>query len=282
VPCGSSRWGYVLRRQGRWDDAVSSLERAFELNPLAADLAAEIADTHTWRRSYGEALRWCDESVALDPDQVWAYDSKALALRLGNGDLAAARATLEKMPYSDDTQWVWTWFWQELFEGRLERALQRLAADLGPWIQTWEGTEPVALLRAQAQELSGDPAAARESYVAAVDLLRQELASTPDDPRHLSSLALAYAGLGRSEEAVDRARRAVELLPTSRDAVSGTSHLTVLALVYARTGRTDEALDLLERLLQQASTISPPLLRHDPRWRPLAEDARFRRLAGGG
>ena len=274
--------GYVLRRQGRWEEAVESLRRAFDLNPRAADLAAEISDTHIWRREYSEALPWADNSITLDPDQVWAYHSKALAQRLGQADLAAARATLERMPPSEDSQWAWTWFWQEIYEGRPTQALARLDADLGDWVQAWESNEPVALLRAQAQELAGDGRAARQSYAAAERLLRDELSRGPDDPWRRGALALSLAGLGRGEEAINSARRATELLPRSKDAVSGTSLLTNLALVYARTGRKQEALGLLEELSSQPSFVSPPLLRQDPRWRPLADEPRFRRLAGGG
>ncbi len=275
--------GYVQRRQGRWDEAVENLERAFELNPLAADLAAEIADTHIWRRDYVEALRWCDQSIALDPAQVWAYFSKALAQRLSGGDLAVARATLDTMPPTDDTQWIWTWFWQELYEGKPDQAIARLSAAPGPWVQPWESTtEPVALLRAQALELDGDLAAARESYAAAEALLSQELQRTPDDPWRLTALGLTYAGLGREAEAIRSGERAVELLPMSRDAISGANLLTDVALIYARTGRHEDALDLLEGLLSQPSAIAPPLLRYDPRWQPLSEEPRFRRLAAGG
>ena len=275
--------GYVQRRQGRWEEAVENLEGAFELNPLAADLAAEIADTHIWRRDYAEAMRWCDQSIALDPAQVWAYFSKALAQRLSNGDLAASRATLDTMPPADDTMWIWSWFWQELYEGRPDQAIARLSAAPGPWVQPWESTtEPVALLRAQALELAGDTATARESYAAAEELLSQQLRRTPDDPRLLSALGLAYAGLGRDEEAIRSGERAVKLLPMSKDALSGADLLTDLALVYSRTGRRKEALDVLERLLSQPTPVAPPMLRYDPRWRTLADEPRFRRLAAGG
>jgi serine/threonine-protein kinase len=271
--------GYVLRRQGRWAEAVASLEEAFELNPRDAAMAAEVAEAHTSRRNYDEAIRWYDRSIALDPEQVWAYASKASAVRLRDGDLAAARATLEKMPPSDDTQAAWAWFWQEYYEGEPELAMARLTPDLGPWLQSWEWTEPAALLRAQAQELAGDLAGARDSYLLAEELLRGELARQPDDARRLSSLGLALAGLGRDEDAIHHARRATELMPISRDAMAGASHLADLALVYTRTGRHEEALATTAELLSQPSLISPPLLRLDPRWRPLAAEASSGQLA---
>ena len=273
--------GYVLRRQGRWEEAVTSLERAFGLNLRDAAMAAEVAEAHTSRRSYDEALRWYDQSIALDPDQVWAYASKASAQWLHDGDLAVARATLVKMPPSDDTLAVWAWFWQEYYEGETDLALSRLSPEHGPWIQSWEWTEPAALLQAQAQELAGDLAAARASYLAAEALLRAELARLPEDPRRHSALGLTYAGLGREADAIRHARRAVDLMPVSKDAVAGASHLTNLAIVYARTGRHEAALDTIAELLSEPSLLSPHMLRLDPRWLPLAGEPRFRGLSGG-
>jgi tetratricopeptide (TPR) repeat protein len=157
--------------------------------------------------------------------------------------------------------------------------MARLTPDLGPWLQSWEWTEPAALLRAQAQELAGDLAGARDSYLLAEELLRGELARQPDDARRLSSLGLALAGLGRDEDAIHHARRATELMPISRDAMAGASHLADLALVYTRTGRHEVALATTAELLSQPSLISPPLLRLDPRWRPLAAEASSGQLA---
>ena len=273
--------GYLLRRRGEWEEAVANLERAFRLNPRAADLAAEIADTHSWKRDYDEALRWSGQSIALDPEQVWAYYTEALALLLRDGDPAAARATLERMPPSDSTLWVWTWVWLELLEERPDLAMARLPVDGEPWVQGWDGVQPVALLRAQAEELAGDPAAARASYRQAEALLVEDLEAAPDDSRLVAALALAYAGLGRSEEAIRQAQRAVELLPVEKDAISGTNHLIVLAHIYTRAGRLQQAIELLEGLLAQPAPISTSLLRIDPRWRPLRDEPGFRRLLQG-
>jgi TolB-like protein len=274
--------GYVLRRQGLWDDAVAALESAFDLSPRDAAMAAEVAEAHTSTRGYDEALRWYDRSIALDPDQVWAYASKASAQRLRTGDLAASRETLQKMPPSADTQASWAWVWQEYYEGDPESALARLTPELGPWVQSWEWTEPTPLLRGMALELAARPEAARDAYLAAEQLLLTALADLPDDPRRLSSLALAYTGLGRHDEAIRHARRAAELRPISKDAVAGASHMQDLALVYAGASHDEEALDVIEELLSRPSLLSSPLLRLDPRWRSLAGEPRFKQLAAGG
>ncbi len=270
--------GYVLRRMGQWPEAIASLEIAFELSPRYSALAAEIGESHAMVRAYDDALRWYDQSIALDPDQVWAYVAKAWAHWLRDGDLAAARATLDKMPPTEDELATWAWFWQEIYAGHPEVALARLPADEGSWIQSWEWTQPAALLAAQALDIAGRTEAARGSYEAAAALLSEALADMPDDARLQSALGLAYAGLGRSAEALRHSRRAAKLQPLSRDAFSGTTFVADLALVCARSGRPAEAIDLLEELLARPALVSAAWLRLDPRWRPLRDEPRFGKL----
>ena len=94
--------------------------------------------------------------------------------------------------------------------------------------------------------------------------------------RQLLSNMDAY--LGRSDEAIQEAKMAVDL--TAKDLFQGPEQLENLALIYARTGRSDEALDLVDRLLDKA--YSRPLtvheLRLDPRWDPLRASPRFKEL----
>jgi serine/threonine-protein kinase len=94
-----------------------------------------------------------------------------------------------------------------------------------------------------------------------------------------SLLARAYAGLGRKEDALREARRAVELLPTSKDALIGAGIEIERAAVEARVGDTDSAIEHIRHLLSVPCLLSPGLLRIDPRWAPLRTDPRFRKLA---
>ncbi len=275
--------GYVLRRQGRWQEALTSLNKAFELNPRAAALAAELGETYANVRDYQQALKWYDQSLALDPDQVWTHAAKASAIWLSSGDLAASRKALTRMPPAQDSLATWAWYWQEIFEGRPQQALELLPDDAGEWLEYSEWYLPAGLLAAQAHELLGDSSNARAAYLAASRLLTAQIENQPDDPRLHSSLGLAYAGLGRARDAWHHGRAAVRLLPMSEDAFSGASFVADLALIYARTGRLTEALEQLEYLLGRPSLVSPSLLRLDPRWRPLRDQADFRSwLAGTG
>ena len=75
------------------------------------------------------------------------------------------------------------------------------------------------------------------------------------------------------------ARRAVELLPISKDAFFGPTIEAELAAVEARVGEKAAAIERIAHLLSIPYELSPALLRLDPTWAPLRADPRFRRLA---
>jgi len=108
-------------------------------------------------------------------------------------------------------------------------------------------------------------------------LLEAEVSAHADDPRYHSSLGIAYASLGRGDEARREGKTATELLPTSKDAFYGLFFVVDLAHIYTLLGDRDAALDRLEYLLSNPSWFSGPLIRVDPRWNPLRDHPRFKK-----
>ncbi len=92
-------------------------------------------------------------------------------------------------------------------------------------------------------------------------------------------MGIAYAGLGRARDAVIAGRRGTELLPVEVDAVSGPIAVQDLALIHLMIGDESAALEKLDYLLARPSWISVPLLRLDPRWKPLWDHPGLERLA---
>ena len=119
-------------------------------------------------------------------------------------------------------------------------------------------------------------------FDSAARVLEQRSRARPDDPALHAMLGLAYAGLGRREEAIGEGRRAVELRPPEQDTWFGVDMLRNLAVVYATLGEADSAVKQLRVLLSVPSWISVPLLRADPTWDPVRRDAGFRELVGQG
>jgi hypothetical protein len=114
--------------------------------------------------------------------------------------------------------------------------------------------------------------------------LEKKVRENPGDPRFHAALGLAYAYLARRDEAVREGRRAVELLPVSKDGCSGPPYVLNLARIYTIVGDFTNAVDQLEYFLSIPigeylwELASVPLLRIDPTWAPLRQHAKFIRL----
>jgi serine/threonine-protein kinase len=91
-------------------------------------------------------------------------------------------------------------------------------------------------------------------------------------------LALAYAGLGLTDVAVQTMESAVETAPIYVGAERGVSLGDDLAEIYVRVGEYEAAIEQLEHLLSIPSFVSVPLLRVDPLYDPLREHPRFQAL----
>jgi tetratricopeptide (TPR) repeat protein len=100
-----------------------------------------------------------------------------------------------------------------------------------------------------------------------------------EDGAHLLEVATLDAGLGRKEDAIREARRAVDLLPIAKDSLNGPTLVTNLALVYAWTGERDAALEQLEKVATLSGygpTYGDLLL--NPCWDDLRGDPRFDKI----
>ena len=119
---------------------------------------------------------------------------------------------------------------------------------------------------------------AKEYYDETQSILEFKIEEQPEDERLHSSLGIAYAGLGRKEDAIREGKLAVEILPVTKDAWRGTHRVQDLACIYVMVGEHDAAIDQLEFLLSIPSEVTIPLLRLDPAWGPLRDLPRFKKL----
>ena len=269
--------GFIRRRQGNLEEAISYLKKAFELDPQAANLPYELGLTYSMLRRYQEAERYYDRSISLSPDQMVAYMNKAKNYQL-QGSLEKARATLEEMPKKTDPvsiqDWNISWAWQEIYERNYQAALELLSSDL---VGRYVGEK--AYTAGFVYRFINKSEPARGSFDAARVLLEKAAKERPDDRWAHSDLGIAYAGLGRKEEAIREGKLGVELCPISKDAFFGPGHVYWLARIYVMVGEYEEALDQIEFLLSIPTYwLSAPLLRLNPMWDPLRKHPRFKQL----
>ncbi|PYI73803.1 MAG: hypothetical protein DMF08_02355 [Verrucomicrobia bacterium] len=104
------------------------------------------------------------------------------------------------------------------------------------------------------------------------------LTEQPDYPEGLCVLGMADAALGHKEDAIREGRRAVELMPVSKDAIRGPLLIQYLAVIYAWTGEKDLAFEQLSLVARIPSHLSYGHLRLHPYWDPLRGDPRFEKV----
>ncbi len=276
---GESTWswaaeGYVLRRLGRWDEALASFARAETLDPALSNSAREGGLTSLCVRRYDQAELQFRRAIDLEPDQASAYEFLAQTYWLARGDTTQARLTLEAIPRPSDPWLTYWWFWQELFEGKFQAALERVeTSDVGVITTSvvttgrmWDSRE---LMLGRAYTLVGRTADAVRAYDAARVEIERLLRGDHDDFALQSAYGLALAGTGRGAEAVRAGRKAVELMPLAKDAINGTGPILALAEIQTAVGEFDGACRELGTLLSVPGGLSVPLLELDPRWAPL-------------
>jgi tetratricopeptide (TPR) repeat protein len=144
------------------------------------------------------------------------------------------------------------------------------------------GIGAVEFNRAYAQGLlariKGDSTGAHDAFSAARLPQEQLVRADPKDGSQLCFLGLIDASLGRKEEALDEARRAVELLPVTKDALNGAEILYFYAVICAWTGERDLAIEQLTILAKIPAGVSYGEIRLDPFWDPLRGDPRFEQI----
>ena len=115
-------------------------------------------------------------------------------------------------------------------------------------------------------------------FVAARNQILQKVEAHPEDPKLLSALGVIDSYLGRKQEALQEANRAVKMLRVSKDALDGPGLVDNMARVCAWTSEPDLALQQLAISVNTLGGISYGELKLDPVWDPIRTDPRFERL----
>jgi len=261
----------------RWLEAFDEYEKACQLSPRDPSPLVEIAITGWLYRRYPEAVAAANKAISIAPDQTWPYLAKGFACWSWHGASDEARKAFELAPPEHDWS-PWVRYWQMVYEGDYQDALDYLASVPGQWVKIKIDAKPLAMYEAYVHDELGQFELASTAYQDAKSLLEAEVKEYPNDPRYHSSLGVAYAALGQKENAIREGKRALELYPLSSDAVYGLPYVIDLAHIYTLLNDDDNALDIIEQQLSIPSMISAPLLEVDPRWRRLHTHPRFQRL----
>jgi serine/threonine protein kinase/cytochrome c-type biogenesis protein CcmH/NrfG len=277
----------IDRRQGRWHDAIRNFERAIDLDPQNSDLNFAAGFTYLCVRDYKRAREIADRGLALTSK---THYSRLLPTWIDfheRADTLPWHAVLEQIraenPASakDLTRGR---FFVRLYE-RNPTAAESVLATLEYPVMGARSIGGVKFTPAYARGLiarmKGDMAAARAAFSAARDQLESAAQEFPDDGSKLCFLGLIDAALGRKDEALREGKAALDLLPLSKDALSGTELLYYYAVICAWTGESDLAIEHLKTLATLPAGVSYGEIGLDPHWDPLRGDPRFEEIVAG-
>jgi tetratricopeptide (TPR) repeat protein len=116
---------------------------------------------------------------------------------------------------------------------------------------------------------------AHAAFTTALDQQVQAVQMQTEYGPAICALGLIDAALGRKEQALQEGRRAVELVPVTKDAINGVHMIEYLAIIAAWTGEKDLAFEQLTIAARLPSRVNYGQLKLHPFWDPLRGDPRF-------
>jgi serine/threonine-protein kinase len=278
--------GLIDRRQGRWPDAVRELERSAELDPQNPLALAGLISTYFLTRSYGPLSEVIDRRAALKPNGIGTRLPRADIDLASRADTRPVHALLHELVTDDPPTAEYLaeqCFWLGVLERDPDAAARALAAATRakkPINATAMGDVPLShsFWVGLVARMKGDNVAAHAAFDAARAEQEELTRSQSDVGLALSALGLVDAYLGRKEDALSEARRAIELLPVAKNSLDGADALYCYAVVCALTGEQDLAFQQLEVLAKIPAGTTYGDLCLNPYWDPLRGDPRFDKI----
>ncbi|MEJ2482902.1 MAG: tetratricopeptide repeat protein [Gemmatimonadota bacterium] len=267
--------GLILRRLGRWDEAVRAFEQATALDPRNVRVLERLAETFGMMRRYDESLTRFARAAELDrPDVILDALYADYAIAAGDTALAARVIRAHELEVRPEA-WM------------ANRNLALARKDYEAALQASSGR---ALLEIPLYRAFGLAARGRD-HLALGD---EDRSRAIGDSLEMILEGASVPGLGfreylagsalllqeRFEEARSAARECLEIVTPEGDAVDGIRIATRCLKLLAEAGAPDAAIDGLIRIAAYPNPeLSSGRLAHDPVFRDvLAGRARFSEL----
>ena len=272
------------RRQGQFEKAIQAFKEAVARDPHNSGLVEQLAFTLQQSRRFREAEQMFDRLAELVPDEPILKTRKPLSHYLETGDDSTVRAAIAAFPPSlaadkdglcfrlDFACFAREW-------SQAQEIIEKLKGgdDEGDFAYG-QRSVPIGCYSILIARLKGELHSAKASCAETREQLNQKVEESPQNAPLLSQLAVVDALLDNKEIAIAGAKRAVEMLPTSEDAMEGPCLELNLAVVYAWTNNLDLAFEKLSSLTKIANGILYGQLKWDPLWEPLRQDPRYEKL----
>jgi eukaryotic-like serine/threonine-protein kinase len=271
--------GQVESAVGRWDEGLAHIRQAALLDPRSPPTADRFSRALLWRHRYPEARAVAERGLAASPENLALIEDRAMS-HAGEGDLAAARASLHQLPATVDRGALaaymanyWDTYWM------MDSADVEIALSLSP--AAFDGDRGVwGVVHAELYWLKGDTVRARAYADSAFVSLDEALQQSSGNWQSTLFRSLMLAFKGKRAEAIRDRDRGMSGAIASDDQWSTLPYANhLVARIDVALGDRDAAIAKLTELIGKPYVISPAWLRIDPTWNSLRGDPRFEKLA---
>ena len=275
--------GYIERRQGRWEEASRDLEHAIDLDPRDAFMVRRMAWQYLFLRRYADEKSVLERALVIEPNDAttkvwrasveleWKADTQPL-----HQIIESIRATNPAALPAISERWLICALAEHDAIGAKDALIA--AGENNPPLSDDAVQFSRPFLEGVIARMMKDDTKAWSAFIAARAQQEKIVLAQPNFGPSLCVLGLIDAALGRREIALREARRAIELLPVEKDAISGPLMLEYSAMIAAWVGDKDLACEQLAAAIRFPGPLSYGQLKLLPFWDPLRGDPRFEKI----
>jgi len=274
--------GLIKNRRGKFEEGLTELEHAMELDPRNVYRLEQIAQTYWFLRRYPEAREVNDRALAIEPNNVQVRIFRADLDLAWKANTRAVHQVIESLRDNNPRaihQIADSWVFCALADRDPTAAKAALIA-------TGENT-PLndnavhfnrPFVEGVIAQLENDKVTARAAFESARAEQEKIVQAQPGYAPPLCVLGVIDAALGRKQEALSECRHAAELLPLQKDAFNGPLMIQWFAISAAWVGEKDLALEQLATAAHLPGSVNYGSLKLLPFWDPLRGDPRFEKI----
>ena len=275
--------GSIERRRpgGNQEEALRDFERAIDLDPRNFLILQQTSLSYDHLRRYREEKIVFDRMLAIKPNDAETKADRAFVELDWKADTRPLHQTIDSMRVTNPSTMA------SIAGSRLLCALAERDPAAAKDALIALGDTPLnddvvqftrPFLKGLIARMMHDDEQARSAFSAVRGDQEKTIQAQPNYSPRLCVLGLIDAALGRKEEALREAKRAVELLPVEKDALSGIAMIKYLAMVAAWAGDKDLACEQLAIASRRPGSVSYGELKLMPFWDPLRGDPRFEKI----
>jgi TolB-like protein len=272
-----SALGHFQRTRGKIDEAVATMKKAAELDPLNLDVWKMLATTYNGLRQFADARSMLKRAFALAPDDIDVIGGLAASYQ-AEGNLDAAWQILKARPFQNPVEWAFVaytdqyLFWRDY--GFLIGTIKSMNLESDNYPPIINTANDVFLANLYFLNQERDRAF---EYARKAEREMQELRGKKLVLYELSANYIQMAARAGNRAEVQREIDYVFAKMGDNKWLSADAE-SWAAAGYALLGDLDKALPLLQDSLAKPNGITIAYLKLDPAWDGVRNDPRFQKL----